>query len=258
MAETKQARKKLPLNKRKKAVLYVMALVLWVGASVIFSQLLIGYLMIFLLGRETFSQPVPLAIYSALSYILATVLVIIVPPKILKRRKIRKADREELGLRGLPTWTDVGLAPVGFVVYLVIAALLVTLFSLFPWFDAGEAQDVGFSVYLTGMNRFIAFIVLVVVAPIFEEVIFRGWLYGKLREKMSEELSNAWSIILPMLTVSLLFGAVHLQWNVGVNVFAMSLVLCGLREVTGTIYAGILMHMIKNGLAFYLLYILGM
>jgi hypothetical protein len=29
----------------------------------------------------------------------------------------------------------------------------------------------------------------------------------------------------------------------------MSIVLCGLREVTGTIYAGILMHMIKNAIA---------
>ena len=57
--------------------------------------------------------------------------------------------------------------------------------------------------------------------------------------------------------MSILFGVVHMQWNVGVNVFAMSVVLCGLREITGTIYSGILVHMIKNGLAFYYLYILG-
>ena len=49
----------------------------------------------------------------------------------------------------------------------------------------------------------------------------------------------------------------HFQWNVGVNVFALSVVLCALREITGTIYAGILTHMIKNGVAFYLLYLVG-
>ena len=42
------------------------------------------------------------------------------------------------------------------------------------------------------------------------------------------------------------------------NVFALSVALCVLREITGTIYAGILTHMIKNGVAFYLLYVMGM
>ena len=50
----------------------------------------------------------------------------------------------------------------------------------------------------------------------------------------------------------------HGQWNVGVNVFAMSIVLCTLREITGTIYAGILLHMLKNTIAFVLVYIVGM
>ena len=60
-----------------------------------------------------------------------------------------------------------------------------------------------------------------------------------------------------ILLVSALFGAVHLQWNVGVNVFSVSVVLCILRELTGTIYSGIIVHMIKNGVAFFLVYILG-
>ena len=88
-------------------------------------------------------------------------------------------------------------------------------------------------------------------------MIFRGWLYGKLREKMSESMSEAASIVISSLLVSVLFGTIHMQWNVGLNVFALSLVMCGLREVTGTIYAGILLHMLKNGLAFYLLYVIG-
>ena len=90
---------------------------------------------------------------------------------------------------------------------------------------------------------------LVIIAPIMEELLFRGWLYGKLRLKIPK--------VAAIVTTSLLFGLVHMQWNVGVNVFAMSVVLCALREVTGTIYAGILTHMIKNGVAFYLLFVLG-
>ena len=102
---------------------------------------------------------------------------------------------------------------------------------------------------MSGGERVIAFLVLVVIAPIFEEIIFRGWLYGKLRAKMEAPIA--------IVIVSLLFGIMHFQWNVGVNVFALSVVLCALREITGTIYAGILTHMIKNGVAFYLLYLVG-
>ena len=167
-------------------------------------------------------------------------------------------SRDDLGLRGTPTWTDIGLAPVGFIISTLLAAGLVAVFNIFPWFDAGQTQEVGFSVYLAGIDRVVAFIILVVVAPIAEELIFRGWLYGKLRPMLSVRMSDRASMLISIFLVSLLFGIVHLQWNVGVNVFAMSIVLCGLREITGTVYAGILTHMIKNGVAFYLLYILGM
>lgn len=252
--------------------LKVLGLLIWVAAAVIVAQLVIGYLMLWTLGRETFLQPVPTALYSALSYIIALIWVLFATPRIITKLKItnrRRAgehydkttsdvmSRNDLGLSGVPTWTDIGLAPVGFIVATLLAAGLVAIFNIFPWFDAEQTQEVGFSIYVTGFDRIVAFVILVLVAPIAEELIFRGWLYGKLRPMLSERMSNAASIAISIFLVSLLFGIIHLQWNVGVNVFAMSVVLCGLREVTGTIYAGILMHMVKNGVAFYLLYVLG-
>ncbi len=270
---TKQARKKVPIKQRCRLIIKVLLLLIWVAAAVIVSQLIIGYLMLWILGQETLAQPVPTAIYSALSYILALAWILFVTPKITIKFKMNepKAEkrhtnsklapnmmsRNDLGLRSLPTWTDIGLAPVGFAVSLILAAALVAIFNLFPWFDAEQVQDVGFSNYIFGFDRVIAFVILVVVAPITEELIFRGWLYGKLRPMLSEKMSNMASMMISIFLVSLLFGIIHLQWNVGVNVFAMSVVLCGLREITGTIYAGILVHMLKNGVAFYLLYILG-
>jgi membrane protease YdiL (CAAX protease family) len=43
--------------------------------------------------------------------------------------------------------------------------------------------------------------------------------------------------------------------NVALDVFILSIVMCGLREMTGSIWAGVVLHMMKNGLAFYLLFI---
>lgn len=270
----KQTCSEVPKKQAWRIVLKVLLLLIWVAAAVIVAQLIVGYLMLWILGRETFAQPVPTAIYSALSYILALLWIIFVTPKITVKFKNKKElndnkrkldskfsskamGRDDLGLHGTPTWTDIGLAPVGFILSTLLAAGLVAIFNLFPWFDAGQAQEIGFSVYLTGLDRVIAFIIIVVVAPIAEELIFRGWLYGKLRPMLSARMSDRASMLISIFLVSLLFGIVHLQWNVGVNVFAMSIVLCGLREITGTVYAGILTHMIKNGVAFYLLYILG-
>jgi membrane protease YdiL (CAAX protease family) len=58
-----------------------------------------------------------------------------------------------------------------------------------------------------------------------------------------------------MVATSVLFGLIHGQWNVGVDVFVLSMVACSLREVTGSIWAGILLHMLKNALAFYIIFV---
>ena len=220
-------------------------LLCWVAASIIVAQLVVGYFLLWTIGAESLQQTTWSAVYSAAAYTFALLLIILVPWKLFRKWR---SDRQSLGLKDLPTWTDIGLGIVGFIVATLLAALLVKIFEIFPWFDASETQDVGFSGYLYGTDRIIAFLTLVIVAPIAEELIFRGWLYEKLR--------NRFAIPLAIILTSLLFGLLHGQWNVGVNVFALSLVLCGLREVTGTIYAGILVHIIKNGVAFYLLYMI--
>lgn len=266
-------------SKGWQAALIVALMCLWVFVSVMTAQFTIGVAMILIFGQEQFNQPIFIAVYSALSYVVAGALIIFVPPALSAKwgrdkkprrgsdetaadgvarvsTKIAVPNRNDLGLKGWPTWTDLGLAPVGLIVSLLLAAGLVAVFEMFPWFDANQAQDVGFSTYMSGMDRIVAFLTLVVIAPVAEEVIFRGWLYGKVRERLSRMPEWA-SIAISTLVVSVLFGAVHGQWNVGVTVFCLSVVLCALREVTGTIYAGILTHMLKNGMAFYLLYVLG-
>ena len=73
-----------------------------------------------------------------------------------------------------------------------------------------------------------------------------------------DRVKNRGKIALAIILTSLLFAIMHRQWNVGLNVFALSVILCLFREITGTIYAGIIVHMLKNAIAFYLLYIVGM
>ena len=166
----------------------------------------------------------------------------------------RVTNRRELGLQRLPGWLDIGLAPATFVVYILTSGLLVLLTTyLLPGFDPVQAQEIGFEDLTHRYELILAFVTLVIAAPVAEEILFRGYLYGKLRRTTPIWLTG--------LVVSVLFAALHLpgtggpQWNVAIDVFVLSVFLCGLREVTGSIWAGILLHAIKNGLAFYILFI---
>ena len=223
-------------------------LVFWVGFIMTISQIIFSLIFTLILDPSQLQMPLANALYQAAVYAAAMVVIIKLSARI---KKEAKTTREELGLTGLPTWTDIGLAPVSFIAYIIIGGAIMAvaeaLLSRFSWFDANQAQDVGFKLLSSPFDRIIAFIALVVVAPICEEIVFRGWLYGKLRCKMSMGAA--------ILVVSVFFGIMHGQWNVGINVFALSILLCLEREVTGTIYASILTHMIKNGIAYALLYV---
>ncbi|MDR1032433.1 MAG: CPBP family intramembrane metalloprotease [Candidatus Nomurabacteria bacterium] len=192
------------------------------------------------------NDPVFNTVVSAVVSAILLVVVLIIPWKAFKQ----KLSAKELGVNKWPSWTDILLSPAAFLVYMVGAALLTSVVSaLVPGFDVDQVQNIGYTAdnLVQQSDYLLAFAALVVVAPVVEEVIFRGYLYGKLRSRLG--------IVLSMLLVSVLFGAAHGQWNVGVNVFVMSLVMCGLREITGSIWAGVLLHMLKNGIAYYLLFV---
>lgn len=155
----------------------------------------------------------------------------------------------DMGLWRLPDWRDIGLSLVGALAYAALAVLLLSAAQLIPGFDVNQAQDTGLNGRLYSFDLLAAFAVLVVAAPFFEELVFRGILYGRLRDSQLPQ----W---LATIIVSAFFGLAHMQWNVGVDVFALSVVTCVLREKTDSIWSGFLLHSIKNGIAFYSMYVM--
>lgn len=155
-------------------------------------------------------------------------------------------SRELFGLQRLLSWSDIGLALLGAIPYIVLALLFTQIATLIPGFDAAQKQDIGFSATNQG-SLLLAFVALVIVAPLAEEILFRGYLFATLRTQVGA--------IASVILTSFTFALLHMQLNVGLDVFALSLVLCTLRIVTGSIWAGVLLHMIKNGLAFYVLFV---
>jgi len=165
---------------------------------------------------------------------------------IVRRRKLSFSS---VGLGRKPIWRDLFKAGLGFLAYyLLLTVVSIIVVQIFPNYDKGS-QDVGFNTLNTLLDSILAFCALVVFPPIGEEILVRGYLYGGLRQKLK--------FVPAMLITSLLFGAAHLftgdsglLWGAALNTFVLSIVLVYLRENTGALYAGMLVHGLNNAIAF--------
>ncbi len=166
---------------------------------------------------------------------------------IVKRRHLNFTS---IGLGRRPRWNDLLQAFGGFAIFFGILIVAGLLTNLIPDLNK-EKQDVGFNNLNTGVKQLMAFISLVILPPLGEETLVRGYLYSGLRQ--------AWRFWPAVLTTSLFFGIAHLQlgggsplvWAAAIDTFLLSIVLCFLRERTGALYAGMLVHMLNNLIAFF-------
>lgn len=167
---------------------------------------------------------------------------------VLKNRGLGLAN---IGLGRRPRWGDLKKAVIGFFVFyaLLIVANLV-LSQIFPALNSNQTQDVGFNHLNGSIDQIVAFAALVILPPLGEEPLVRGYLYTGLRSR--------WKFWSAAVVTSLLFGAAHLDtgsgpaalWSAGLDTFILSLVLVYLREKSGALYAGMLVHMLNNMVAF--------
>jgi len=238
----------LPESIKTNKPLVVFSLMAWVYVCFWMAQYLI-YPVVYLtdlagVPLRSVNEALLQTVLAAFVYI-ATIALVIGVPKLVHKTKV---SLSELGLNRMPTWMDIVLAPAGFVIYLIISVIISMLATTFlPWFDSNQAQDVGFTGLNFGYEYVLAFITLVIIAPVAEEILFRGYLLGKLLKFVP--------IWVAILSTSLLFGFVHGAWNLAFDTFALSVILSIMRMRTGSIWTSILIHMTKNAIAFYILFI---
>lgn len=86
-------------------------------------------------------------------------------------------------------------------------------------------------------------LLIVIAAPISEEVCFRGMLYGGLRERLSKYGAA--------LIAGAVFGVLHAVTGLSAvpPLIAFGFILCLLYEKTGSIVPGIILHMLNNSAA---------
>ncbi len=235
---------------------YSLLIIIWVALFFVISNLLVAGAL-YLLNRfnllASFSKLVKIFLMSLIIYGL-TIWLVLKIPKLFKNSLQEKLSLpwREMGLGGWLKWRDLLLAPSGWLVYLILSISLAIIASkIIPWYDFNQKQDLGFnfSMAVNNFDKVAIYIMLVILAPIAEEILFRGYLFTKLRSHLS--------LISAIIITSLLFGLAHGAWNVGVSTFALSVVSCVIREYTGSLYVPILIHMINNGVALFALIVTG-
>jgi membrane protease YdiL (CAAX protease family) len=158
---------------------------------------------------------------------------------------------------GKPRWRDIGHALLGIMAYFGVFTIVLAAVQQFVNLDVDQKQALGFTQGIGGIGLVMAFVSLVLLPPIAEEIIFRGFFYGTLRNNKVK----AWPAIL---FTSLFFASLHLfgaaegglLWTAFVDVFSLSIVLCYLREQNGTIWASMGVHALKNGFVFLNLFVI--
>ena len=132
-----------------------------------------------------------------------------------------------------------------------LAALEYILSPETPLIDLNQSQDLGLAT-TAGSGLWLVFVMLVIIPPIFEEIFFRGFLY--------RYLSGFGGKVIGVLLTSILFGIAHLEfgslnWIAAIDTFIFSIFLIYISHKHQSLYSAILLHAMKNGIAFYVLFL---
>ncbi len=152
---------------------------------------------------------------------------------------------------------DGGIALIAYPVYLVIYLVVIGIAThLIHGLNLNQAQNIGFNSVHGSSQLVLTFISLVILPPIAEELLFRGFVFEGLKKSMP--------VIYAGILTSVLFAAAHLPeggssglfWIGALDVFVLSLVLVYVKQKTKTLWPGIFLHAIKNAVAFVYLFVL--
>jgi len=157
------------------------------------------------------------------------------------------------------TWRHIVVYAIGlYLLYTVLAQLVFYIVEVvFPGINIDQRQavaeldvsSVSFRILLAG--------VLVILTPLSEELVFRGHLY--------QLLKNFISVRSAIIVSSILFGVLHAEffssspfnWAAVIDTGFFALFLGYVYEKTGSLWAPIMLHALKNAVAFYVLFIVG-
>ena len=146
------------------------------------------------------------------------------------------------GLRRARFWPTVGWAALGFGTFWLLEIVYVV--AVHPTGKQHVTEDLG----AKGSQLAIAAaaFAVIVVAPVCEEIFFRGFFYRALRTRMG--------VAAAAIIDGLVFGAIHYGGSDTVEILPilalLGVIFCLVYEVTGTIFSTIALHSLNNSISY--------
>jgi hypothetical protein len=194
------------------------------------------------LGRlvQATDWPTGTAVLMAVQYILVSGVTLAVIWYRVRPRATRPL--QVLGVRAKETLRLVGTGLSGYAAFLTA---LLAIGALIGWLFGDAMPLAQTTEEIIGSAQSpaeiaIYFVLVCVLAPIFEETIFRGYVYGGLRRIMSPRSA--------IIVGAAAFAAVHLNAEAFLVIGLIGAMLCFLYERTRSLIPGMIAHGLHNGL----------
>ena len=137
-----------------------------------------------------------------------------------------------------------GISMLGVLLIFMIASQALTY-----WLDKAPSDFID-PLYQSVSSVWLLVFALVIVAPIYEELVFRGLLWSAI----SEQFSPQRGAIMASVLTSFIFAIIHLQYGIYEisTIVVLALIFCYARFKSGSLLLPIVLHIINNGAAMWL------
>lgn len=166
---------------------------------------------------------------------------------------LRLVRRPGVGWRGIglrrPPILLLAFTPLIAIGQLVaVAATNILLFSLIGEFENPQVEAITGGQGFSWLNFLLTLLLAGGIAPLVEETIFRGLIYGWLRTHMP--------MIVAIVISAAIFSAAHVIPLLFPALFVVGIILAVVYEYSGSLWTAILIHSIQNTLATTLIFLL--
>lgn len=161
----------------------------------------------------------------------------------------RGGNWRSLGFRAFSGVRATAAITTGIIGFFAVSALLTLGLEQFaPQVDITAEQELPFLEAATAVEMALAFLAIVIIAPAVEEVVFRGFLLPAFAHKTGA--------VAAVVLVSVAFGALHFPPAIAaIQIGVFSVFLCSAYLFTRSVWPPIMLHALKNLIAFYFLFI---
>lgn len=244
------------LSPKYRNILWSIAIILFSASSFFgaqFASVFIALTLLLITGNNK-DQAVDMLSNNPTVQLLVSLLVGVITLTIIYKflKRLNLNPKKILLLENKPNLSKVIDVVLLYGMYFLSLIVVTIVLGVFTNVDVNQSQELGITRPDDIAGKLTIFLMIVVLPPIIEEILFRGFLFNMLKKRTT--------YIVAAILTSVLFGAAHLEydnlnWIAAIDTLIFSGFLIYIAQKHQSIYSSMILHGIKNSIAFYVLFV---